>query len=79
MGITARTGRESPALSPAHTVADSHMKVYQAGMGTCWSHWAVLVSKPMRTAVQRWIRTELTAEVSDCSVGCSDDPEMQTV
>lgn len=57
--------RQKPRV-PADTRADLQMKVYQADMEMCWSRWAVLVSKPMLTALQRWTKTELTAEVSDC-------------
>jgi len=43
------------------------MKAYQVDMEKCWSHWAILVSTPIVTAVQQWTKTELTEEVSDCT------------
>lgn len=59
-------GRRKPNV-PAYIWADLQIKVYQADMEMCWGHWAVLVSKPMLTAVQRWTKTESTADVSDCT------------
>lgn len=49
---------------PTAAGADLQVRASQAGMGMRWSHWAVLVSKPMRTAVQRWVKDELTAALA---------------